>query len=241
LLLFGVPGPFPNISSSCSSSVSDVAGSLQGSLLVQFAACVCDYCSTDHALRSISSSSSPSNATILSDVSLPQAELTMPRCTVVELLMTESQALKYYKEEAHAALLYLAHKLDTQLLPQLTLQLMQYRTQLQQLPRSQVPDVHLLRKLFPAWVEHQTSLGRVLHNQKFLFEKGLSKLPSDGHSLPDLLRYERLASFMDLLRTKVDEDGFEFIPGQDGLVLIKDAEADMEIIGSDSDNDDDED
>lgn len=228
VLLFGLPlrpaasaSAASTTSSSSSSSSSDsVQGSADGCALLQLLAYLLEHCTSESSLHSLCSAAG-----------MPAVDIASVRQAMAALLLVEAQALKYYKEEAHPHLLYVCSRLDASVPLDA---LLKHRALFRCKPEQTIA-LEIARWL----LSHQQAVRRALHNETYLFERGLAKLPSGGHSLPDLLRYQRLRPFMDLLHAKVDQDGFEFIAGKDGIELLPDA-LDVEDLASDTDTDGDD-
>lgn len=245
LLLHGLPSLSGENSTSSSSSEGQIglmeplhiADSLQGSLLIQSLVHVFDYCKDDDHISCLLQWAGEKG------ILMEKATLQALRAEVVNLLIVEAQALKFYRNEAHGHLLYLANKLDSQsflvdILP--TLRKYRYIMRQSDLGKIDKQQGEIIQEIFSCLVSHFEKLRSLIHAEKYLLERGLAKLPTGGNPLPDILRYKRLQTFLDLLKTKVDEDGFEFVDGQDGLVLLSDNEDVEDLLSDDSQSDEDD-
>eukprot|EP01031_Cornospumella_fuschlensis_P027995 gene27995-33806_t len=177
-------------------------------------------CGVVRSLVSLFDQSVPSAPSI---ASLAAEDVLRLRTTVVDLLLVEKEAVRFYGAEAHPLLLSVAHKID-KVLPRLARMGWEVRMGgnggadgATGEGNGGVGDggglnlkdwVHRVKS---AIASQHLQILMTISSQKAYVEKGLSKIPTGGSSVPDVFRFKSLAPFAKLLRGSVDTDGFEMV------------------------------
>lgn len=241
LLLHGLRAADGATNTSSSATAIAVEDSALGCGLMQLLSYMFDAAHDNDDLQKLclEACESSSSELVVMDMA-PVEDLLALRRAMVDFLLMESQTMKYYREECHPFLLYVAHKFDNHVcVAPLRPCILAYRERVRAAALTAKPDRLVARAILFPLLSHLSGCLHMLRNEKYLFERGLARIPTGGSSLPDIMRYRRLKPFMDLLRSKVEDDGFEFVEGNDGLELLDDADADVEELLSDSEEEDD--
>lgn len=156
------------------------------------------------------------------------------RVTLVEVLLLERDALKFYKDACYAYLLSLIHTLDAVAEPAFE------RSFVDELFR--VGSVKALtsaqwRRLFAGLSSRCEQVSAILTSIKDSFQRGMVKIPRDGGLIPELFRAKSLVAYVKMLRSNVEADGIEIADEDFGLLSERESLADDD----DDDFDDDDD
>eukprot|EP01031_Cornospumella_fuschlensis_P026219 gene26219-31674_t len=177
-------------------------------------------CGVVRSLVSLFDQSVPSAPSI---ASLAAEEVLRLRTTVVDLLLIEKEAVRFYGAEAHPLLLSVAHKID-KVLPRLARMGWEARVGGNRGAASATGEgsggvgdggglnmKDWVQRVKSAVASQHLQILMIISSQKAYVEKGLSKIPTGGSSVPDVFRFKSLAPFAKLLRGSVDTDGFEMV------------------------------
>lgn len=165
-------------------------------------------------------------------------EATPLRVLVVELLLIEQQAIKYYSHLANPFLLSLAHQLDHNSSYGHHINDLTFEAEWSDIRREEQINDEEWQVIWNVVMQRMTPMRDALQQCKSRFERGMSKIPKDESRVPELLRKKSLKPFMDLLKSKVELDGIE--EEESNMALISDVETVVTIDDFDDDDDYDE-
>lgn len=169
-------------------------------------------------------------------IELYTMEATPLRVLVVELLLLEQQAVKFYSHLAHPFLLSLVHQLDQNGSYGRDINGLVFAADWSELRTEESIQDSEWQAIWNIIMQRMPPLRDALQQCKSRFERGMSKIPKDESRVPELLRKKSLKPFMDLLKSNVDVDGIE--EEEAGMALISDVETVVTIEDLDDDYDD---
>lgn len=229
VLLRGLPSSVTGalaLSSSASSSSSSGASTrvvadhrcLRGSSLVRALVLLFDYVAADSK-----------SLELCELISAPIGGL---RVTLVEILLLERDALKFYKDAGYAYLLSLTHSLDAVGEPVFD---KSFLDDLWRIGAVKALTSTQWRKLFTGLSSQFEQISAILTSTKESFQRGMVKIPRDGGLIPDLFRSKSLIAYVKMLRSNVEADGIEIADEDFGLL------SERESVAEDGDDDEDDD
>lgn len=154
------------------------------------------------------------------------------RVSLVEILLMEKDALKFYKDASYAYLLSLKDKFDSLIKSEISSP--ELITELVNISNVNALTPQQWRKLFVALSASYDSIQECLSQVKESFQKGTVKIPRDGGLVPEIFRLKPLLPYIKLLSSNVESDGIELADEQNNLGLLSERESEP----SDDDFDD---
>jgi hypothetical protein len=207
--------------SSCSFRLGDISLRYRGSIMIRSLVFLFDFVAADSRSLEL--------------CELISSNIGNLRVYLVEILLLERDAIKFYKDASFPYLLSLMQVCDEIFGSSLD------SVFVEQLFRiSHINDLSPTqwRKIFTAFNCRDTMIEQRLREIRDSFQKGMFKIPRDGEMVPELFRMKSLLPFIKDLRSSVEEDGIELTDDHQNLGLLSDRESSESEDDFDDDDDD---
>lgn len=254
VLLFGLSGnnggKLPATDANSASQSVQVSKLYLGSSLLRILTLLFDYSASDSHQDAL--------------IEVISSNLATLRTAVVEILLLEKDALRFYKTATHGYLLYLMHRLDAALDDESSsvssvsaasssssssadvsaarkIVEKSWHRKVTSSPEVLTVSQHLTnaewRRLFDVACAHQTRILQVLHEMRDNFLRGTVKIPRDGKLLPELFRLKSLLPYLEAMNSTVEDDGFAVSEDCQYQDLLSDRESVQDLDDDDDDGD----
>lgn len=207
--------------SSCSFRSGDISLRYRGSIMIRSLVFLYDFVAADSRSLEL--------------CELISSNIGNLRVYLVEILLLERDAIKFYKDASFPYLLSLMQVCDEIVGSSLD------SVFVEQLFRiSHINDLSPTqwRKIFTAFYCRDTIIEQRLREIRDSFQKGMFKIPRDGEMVPELFRMKSLLPFIKDLRSSIEEDGIELTDDHQNLGLLSDRESSESEDDFDDDDDD---